>query len=438
MKIRHVFTKIAIACAALVLAACGETVPSDSVDTATASDTSTTVSETDTSTTADSSSDISSNTSSDTETGSSSDISTSEPTGPVAAWKTDLDDLYVAGAAGTLEVEITGLEGTETVTYAWSQNLTSAQVIVLGSSTTDSITVSPVKAGVATVSCVVAIDDEVQTLQQDVVVRVDRTSGSEIDEAADLIALISQTSTTITGNYYLSANIDLASYDFNGCDNNNTFNGSLDGYGHSISGLVIKGASANNMNGGLFRTFNGSFFDVSISAVMPAIGWSGVLGGNVNQPAVVSNCYITCECTGDISSAWQFNGVIGGVVTGAAITNCVIDTTGTYSANWFALAAYMNGYPEVGSVPQMSYVTNNYTSAPYAADPHGAGRNYNRCTPFSPASSGQSWVQTFDDIQGDILLGGLVWASTPASTYTLSEDFWDLADNAVPSLVTAS
>jgi hypothetical protein len=347
----------------------------------------------------------------------------------VASWAdVPSGDLYAGGAAIILKTQISNLTGSETITYSWSEDAARVGVLASYSGEDGWQYFTPTTIGDTTISVKVTIDGVDQTISTKIKIRVDTASAASIavDEPADLAALL-QTSGTIVGNYYLTANLDMSGVTWDDVALSNNFVGNFDGQGHTIDNLTID--STGEMNGGMFRNFNGAIVDTEIYATLNTTAWSGIIGGNIGETTVIQNCLFDADFEGSAETAgWQFNGAIAGVVTGSYITNNVIVDGGTYGEtnhHHFAVTAYMNGTPTI---------FDNYTNAIQTASPHdSSNRNNDRVSPLDSSESGQGWVGTFD--LADNVTGNIDFDTANASTYSgLDSTIWTLADGAMPTL----
>ena len=136
---------------------------------------------------------------------------------------------------------------------------------------------------------------------------------------------------------YLASGAGFDKWDVDGWlpigDDSNPFTGSFHGGGHTISGLTINRGGYGNNNIGLFGYLDGAEID-SLGIVDCDITgnmYVGGLTGRNDYNAVISNCYVTGNVTGDI-----VGGLAGENNNAATIENCYATTnvTGNVTGNF--------------------------------------------------------------------------------------------------------
>lgn len=366
----------------------------------------------------------SSSSSSEQSSSSSNSSSQQPPLVPEISWTTEWPaTTYIGDASIVLKAAVSNLSEGTTATISYSL---SAGAGATGTNISDYaedtnakyLNLGP-RAGYFTVTAKTTIGGVDYTVSKDVSLLVSEVNGVGISTPDELENLLKGNG--VNQSIYLKNSIDMSGVDFDGTAINATFVGSIDGKGYSITNLVID--SSNHMNAAMFRTFNGSIINTRIDATMNATAWSGIVGGNIGETANIQNCLFNCDFEGSAETAgWQFNGAIGGVVTGATVIDNVINVSGTYVAQHFAITAYMNGSPTI---------SNNYTNALQNPTPFANTdtRNADRVSPLNATESGQGWVSEFN--LADKVYGGLTLAS---ATYNLDESVWTLAAGASPVL----
>jgi hypothetical protein len=129
----------------------------------------------------------------------------------------------------------------------------------------------------------------------------------------------------LSGNYYLTRDIELTGTHTSIGDTTDTFSGSFDGCEHTLSDLTM------NLNGsgkGLFSSISGSVQDLTITnanlTASTNSDYSGILSGYIDGGTIEN-----CSVSGDISSASYTSSSIGGIAGFVryygSITNCTYE-----------------------------------------------------------------------------------------------------------------
>lgn len=157
-----------------------------------------------------------------------------------------------------------------------------------------------------------------------------------IGNRADLEAI----SNNLSGNYILTADIDLSGADWVPLGSNaNKFVGTLDGNGHIITGLRYNNTNSDNIDypGGSRKV--GLFSVIGSNGVVKKLGFEkanvvggkhvGVIAGTLDGTAVVEKCYVGNSYieTGDHGGS-----IAGNIFNGAIIRNCYSNAE-VYSRN---------------------------------------------------------------------------------------------------------
>lgn len=237
---------------------------------------------------------------------------------------------------------------------------------------------------------------------------------------------------TLSGKYYLTADIDLGGLKVDGAAKNQTLSGTLDGNGHSITNFEIVSsdfeAKALYRNSGFFKIINasGKVRNLELSGTIneKGVGWgTGLLVNELS--GTVSNCvFNTVQTFNQGKDEWfPFGATVAGILKETAVVrNCVINITGEGAPVNMAIAAYpAGGVNEVGNrlADQTFKINGIYTNQ----------------IPDATFGSSWEWGGIIEDTTTTTT--DLVFASTPASTYSLlSPALWDLVDNQMPSLKT--
>ena len=160
----------------------------------------------------------------------------------------------------------------------------------------------------------------------------------------------------LDGDYYLENDINLGSKDFETIGNQKGyFKGTLDGKGHTISGLNIKGKKENNgdviysglfaINGGTIKNLNIANAEVNVSGSKYA--YAGILAGT--NIGIISNCYVSGNVNvSGISVNSKAGGLCGQAMKGA-IENCV-SYANVYNTCISNYSGGLCGYIEAASV----------------------------------------------------------------------------------------
>jgi len=275
---------------------------------------------------------------------------------------------------------------------------------------------TPTTAGSGTIVISCKVGEKTISYTLDLTVTPNYDTYTKISTADDLLELLDK-SGTITDKYYLDANIDLGGMEVCGRDNGDgvglTFNGVLDGRGHTISNFTAKNTSSyeNDQCAGLFYMFGGTLRNIHIQGNIDTNGFSGLLAKEVSGPnALVENCLFEAN---DIRETiptdwtWQRNGVISSVIqTGGTFRNCVTSLTKTNDRT-LAFAAY--GWNAEQTIENC--YTNITSDSLYK--------------PFNPEGGA---------INSTFTITGVDFATATTSTYSLDTSIWTLADNTIPHL----
>ena len=224
---------------------------------------------------------------------------------------------------------------------------------------------------------------------------------------------VSKVLTATTGRFELTANLDLGGMDAPGAKSNVTFNGLLDGNGHTISNFVAAplddgttGGLWTHVGSGLIR--NTHF----VGTINQTAGWGSLLGKEVQELAIIENCLFEATSTVDTSAldwTWQRSGIVAGFLKGT-VRDCVTFNV-THNAQMFDVAPYSG---------PTSHIQNVYTSS---AD--------NLSVPFDPNGGTQEW-----SVPGDVVgcTYSVDWATIDLETVKLDSSIWTLAAGVAPKL----
>ena len=224
---------------------------------------------------------------------------------------------------------------------------------------------------------------------------------------------VSKVLTATTGRFELTANLDLGGMDAPGAKSNVTFNGLLDGNGHTVSNFVAA-PKDNGTEGGLWAHIGSGLIRNThfVGTINQTAGWGSLLGKEVQELAIIENCLFEATSTVDTSAldwTWQRSGIVAGFLKGT-VRDCVtFNVTG--NAQMFDIAPYSG---------PTSHIQNVYTSSAE-----------NLSVPFDPNGGTQDW-----SVPGDVVgcTYSVDWATIDVDDVKLDSSIWTLAAGVAPKL----
>ena len=350
-------------------------------------------------------------------------VAVSNPTLELKAAKT----VVTQNGTLTLNAEVTDYTGD--ITYSWKSLYQKGNFS--GDKTSSSVTYNANSFGSDTIQVSFVLGEETYTDTIDVFVKADHTNWTAISTAADFKTnLLAET--TVSGNFYLTADIDLGGEAIN-FHNGNKFAGKLDGQGFSIKNYEVKGNPADKYaNGGLFG-------GVDAGAILANIGFEGVVIGQegtgwgtssiaTDFAGSLENCKIDVAHTFDGSSLMDENqwfpfcsALVGVMKEGSSFRNIVVNVDKSNEAGFKTIFADV-AYPAGGSLgtsaqnAQQFSVVNFYTDSTVVG-----GSVWEWGSPVEDQSSYHT---------------GLDWTTAGVNTYAdLDAHIWNIAAGAMPDLI---
>ena len=155
------------------------------------------------------------------------------------------------------------------------------------------------------------------------------------------------------GNYQLTADIHLTE-PWKPIDR---FSGTLDGDGHTISGLVIEG------NGDPIGFFNktgtgATIKNLGLTGTVTQTGYGttgGLIGRTAGDGLTVSNCYVNVEVNGN--QYYNVGGLIGQMENSGIIENCYFTGTLSGGTDWAYAGGLVGQTYDYGAIIRNSYTT---------------------------------------------------------------------------------
>ncbi len=327
----------------------------------------------------------------------------------------------------TLNAEVTDYTGD--ITFSWKSLYQKGNFS--GDKTSNTVTYNANSFGSDTIQVSFVLGEETYTDTIDVFVKADHTNWTAIATAEEFKTnLLAET--TVTGNYYLTADIDLGNAVV-GFHNGNKFAGKLDGQGFSIKNYEVQGNAADKYaNGGLFG-------GVDAGAIVANIGFEGVVIGEkgtgwgtstiaADFAGSLENCKIDVSHTFDGSSLMDANqwfpfcsALVGVMKEGSSYRNVVVNVDKSNEGGFKTIFADV-AYPAGGSLgtsaqnAQQFSVQNFYTNSTVVG-----GSVWEWGSPVED----QSTYQT-----------GLDWTTAGVNTYaSLDAHIWNIVAGAMPDLI---
>lgn len=248
----------------------------------------------------------------------------------------------------------------------------------------------------------------------------------EVGDAETFTEYFLNGSTGVSGNYYLTADIDLNGVEVNAAMHSKIA-GTLDGRGHKIFNFTLAGETPDkngaSANAGLFNGVGaqGAIRNLAIDVNMgqSASGWgssaltNGADGTIENVLVNVEHSFDSGEFATEENNYYvPFNaGLVGVPAAGSHYFDCVVNVTGVGASTVYADAAYPSGYGTAQTFKFDGFYTNSSNVG---------GQQWD-------------WGAAVNDLSGYTI--GIDWNSANASTYrTLSSSVWNLTDGAMPTL----
>ncbi len=326
---------------------------------------------------------------------------------------------------GTINLSVTVEDYDGDVSYTWKSLYNKGTI-----SSSDSTAVyTGTKYGSDTIQVSFAVGSETYSDTVDVYIEADHTGWTALSTADEVIAAFF-VSGTISGNYYLTNDIDLNGYQIPYLAS--SFAGVLDGQGYAISNFEVLGNAENSYaSGGFFDSIASGGFIFSTGFENAVIGQEGsgwgtsvvcceCLGDLENISVSVNHTYNNAELV-DSNNWFPFNSALVGVFKeGTSYRNIVIDideTTDGYGTI-FADTAYPAG-GSAGTTAQSEQtfsVVNFYTNSDVIG------------------GSVWEWGSPVEDLSS--YHTDLTWTSSSADEYEdLDSNIWSISAGAKPTLI---
>ncbi len=272
------------------------------------------------------------------------------------------------------------------------------------------------------------VGSEVYSETVEIYVEADHTGWTAISTVEDVNTyLLVGNSTTITGNYYLTNDIDLNGQQIYA--NSTDFAGYLDGQGYSISNFEIMGnTESDHTNGGFFSSISGNLYAIGFEDAV--IGETGSAWGTA---------VLCCACTGNLENVFvdvshtynnalladandwfPFNAALVGIFKeGTTYRNIVVNVDET--ADGYGTIFADNAYPAGGSAGTTAQNEQTFTVQNFYTNSDVIG------------GSVWEWGSPVEDQSGYTV--DINWSTASSSTYDLNSDIWSIADNTMPTLI---
>lgn len=265
-------------------------------------------------------------------------------------------------------------------------------------------------AGVNDIKVGVKCGDDSTVAELKLVIAKDETKYTQIATPDDFMSKVLKAT---VGRFELAANLDLGGLDTNGPASSVTFNGVLDGAGHTVKNFVANPQADGTLGGLWAHVGSGLIRNLHlIGTENQTAGWGSLLGKEVQEKAVVEDCLF--EATSTITPAdwtWQRSGIFAGFLKGTIRNSIAVNKTA--NAQMLDVAPYAS---KTGAV-----IDNVYTATADAA----------LIVPFDPNGGTADWSGTAAVTN---LHKGMVWADSHVADYTLDNTIWTLADGKMPVL----
>ena len=330
---------------------------------------------------------------------------------------------------GTLTFNAVVTDYAGDITYSWKSLYQKGNFS--GNKTSDTVTYNANSFGSDTIQVSFVLGEEVYTDTVDIFIKADHTNWTAISSAAQFKSeLLAQS--TVSGNYYLTADIDLGGEGV-GFHTGNKFAGKLDGQGFSIKNYEVKGNPADKYaTGGLFG-------GVDAGAVIANIGFEGVVIGQegtgwgtatiaADFGGTLENCKIDVAHTFDGSSLMDENqwfpfcsALVGVMKEGSSYRNVVVNVDKSNEAGYKTIFADV-AYPAGGSLGTSAQNAQQFSVMSF----------YTNSTVIG--GSVWEWGSPVEDQSSYHV--GLDWSTAGTNTYEdLDSHIWDIKAGAMPDLI---
>ena len=241
------------------------------------------------------------------------------------------------------------------------------------------------------------------------------TSISTVDDFVE--KLMPGSNATITNKYLLTENLDLGGMQTNGPSRNVTFNGVLDGNGHTIQNFNAN-PNGSGIDGGLFQVV-GSGIVRNLHLIgqhNQTNGFGSLLCREIGPSGVVANCLFEVTSNVDTSGfdgtawTWQRSGAVAGVLAGTVRDSVCVNVNS--NPQTLDVAPYCTR--------QEALIENVYTSQSEA-----------NSIPFDPDPN-QAWCTTATTRNNHYAMN---WGNFVATDSGLDSDVWVLQNGKKPSLI---
>ncbi len=313
-----------------------------------------------------------------------------------------------------------------TVTYKWKSG---ESLGTFNKSTTAEVVYTAKKVGTDTITLTCSIGEVEVAASVEIEIAKNDDNSIKISSADEFKSTL-LTSGRKEKDYVLTADIDLGGYKIDGYKYNTTFAGHLNGNGHKVSNFEIISTEAKHANSGMFRSISseGVIEDVEFdgSIGVEGVGWgSAILANEVS--GTVRNClFKSTQTYNNGSDEWfPFGGSIAGVLKESAVLeDCVVDVSGEGKDVHMAFAIYpAGGHQSDGTNSNFAASTQTFTCS---------GLYTSQAASLAYGSAWE-WGGPIENTAG--IHSGINFSTASKSTYSdLSEDVWNLQDNAMPTL----
>lgn len=238
---------------------------------------------------------------------------------------------------------------------------------------------------------------------------------------------------TIKDDFILTADIDLGGMEINGNADIRKLAGTLDGRGHKVSNFSIissENNTAGHNNSGMFQEVSGTIKNLEVDGTLTenSLGWGTAILTNILSGTVENCLFNSVQSFNNGSDTWfAFGASICGVLKESAIVkSSVVNVSGEGKDVHMAICAY----PAGGSVNDGT----NKNFAPSKQTFTVSGIYTNQSLDLACGSAWE-WGGPIEDTSG--IHTDVDFSTAKATTYSdLSANYWNLADNTMPTLKT--
>jgi len=361
----------------------------------------------------------------DTTISASLDISVISVVNPVI---TIAADKTLATQKDTISLTATVTDYDGAITYNW-KSLYSKGTFT-GSTTSNAVTYTCNNFGSDTIQVSFQVGSDTFKKTIGVFIKADHTTGWTALSTADDVKTKLLTAATISGNYYLTADIDLANYTipYTG----SSFAGVLDGQGYSIKNYTVNGNTADKYsNGGFFSATEAGSIIANIGFDGVTIGEQGSGWGTAPICAACSgsleNIFVSVTHTFDNSSLidskqwYPFNSALVGVFKeGSTYRNIVVNVNKTPEAGYKTIFADV-AYPAGGSQGTSAQNAQTFSVVNFYTD--------------STVIGGSVWEWGSPVEDQTTYHTGINWTNATVDSYAdLDSHIFDIKENQMPTI----